>query len=156
MTDISPNSLDGFPNLSGPSLISGETVADASAFLPGSQTRRTGMRSGFAIALHMHQPLIPAGSGSEADSIISNLRFMLEHPEMPDAHNASAFLDCYRRMGEFIPQLVAEGKSSKEIAALLNLSAYTVETHRANIMQKLNLKGIPELILYAVRKGLIA
>jgi len=43
----------------------------------------------------------------------ANLRFMLEHPEMPDAHNASAFLDCYRRMGEFIPQLVAEGKSPR-------------------------------------------
>jgi RNA polymerase sigma factor (sigma-70 family) len=55
-----------------------------------------------------------------------------------------------------ILQLVAEGKSSKEIATLLNLSAYTVETHRSNIMQKLNLKGIPELILYAVRKGLIS
>jgi two-component system, NarL family, response regulator NreC len=55
-----------------------------------------------------------------------------------------------------ILQLVAEGKSSKEIATLLNLSTYTVETHRSNIMQKLNLKGIPELILYAVRKGLIS
>jgi two-component system, NarL family, response regulator NreC len=53
-------------------------------------------------------------------------------------------------------QLVAEGKSSKEIAALLNLSAYTVETHRANILQKLNLHGLPELILYAVRKGIIS
>ena len=53
-------------------------------------------------------------------------------------------------------QLVAEGKSSKEIAGVLNLSTYTVETHRSNIMQKLNLKGIPELILYAVRKGLIS
>ena len=49
-------------------------------------------------------------------------------------------------------QLVAEGKSNKEIASLLNLSVYTVETHRAKIMQKLNLKGVPELILYAVRR----
>jgi two-component system response regulator NreC len=55
-----------------------------------------------------------------------------------------------------ILQLVAEGKSSKEIAGMLNLSIYTVETHRSNLMQKLNLKGIPELILYAVRKGLIS
>ena len=53
-------------------------------------------------------------------------------------------------------QLVAEGKSSKEIANLLSLSVYTVETHRAKIMQKLNLRGIAELILYAVRKGIIA
>jgi len=53
-------------------------------------------------------------------------------------------------------QLVAEGKSSKEIANLLNLSVYTVETHRARLMQKLNLHGIPELILYAVRKGVIS
>lgn len=55
-----------------------------------------------------------------------------------------------------ILQLVAEGQSSKEIANLLNLSVYTVETHRARVMQKLNLRGIPELILYAVRKGIIS
>jgi len=55
-----------------------------------------------------------------------------------------------------ILQLVAEGKSSKEIANLLDLSVYTVETHRARVMQKLNLRGIPELILYAVRKGIIS
>jgi len=55
-----------------------------------------------------------------------------------------------------ILQLVAEGKSNKEVANLLNLSVYTVETHRSNVMQKLNLKGIPELTLYAVRKGIIS
>ena len=54
-----------------------------------------------------------------------------------------------------ILQLVAEGKSSKEIANLLNLSVYTVETHRAKLMEKLNLRNVPELILYAVRKGII-
>ena len=53
-------------------------------------------------------------------------------------------------------QLVAEGKSSKEISNLLNLSVYTVETHRAKLMQKLNLKSVPEVILYAVRKGIIS
>lgn len=53
-------------------------------------------------------------------------------------------------------QLVAEGKSSKEVANLLSLSVYTVETHRAKVMQKLNLRNIPELILYAVRKGVIS
>ena len=55
-----------------------------------------------------------------------------------------------------ILQLVAEGKSNKEVATILNLSVYTVETHRSNIMEKLKLKGLPELILYAVRKGIIA
>lgn len=55
-----------------------------------------------------------------------------------------------------ILQLVAEGKSNKDVANLLNLSVYTVETHRANIMQKLSLKSVPELILYAVRKGIIS
>src|ERR1700746_1432155 len=53
-------------------------------------------------------------------------------------------------------QLVAEGKSNKETANILHLSVYTVETHRANIMEKLKLRSIPELILYAVRKGIIA
>jgi len=53
-------------------------------------------------------------------------------------------------------QLVAEGKSNKDVANLLNLSVYTVETHRSNIMQKLRLKGVPELTLYAVRKGIIS
>jgi DNA-binding NarL/FixJ family response regulator len=52
-------------------------------------------------------------------------------------------------------QLLAEGKTTKEIAATLNLSPYTVDTHRGNLMQKLNLHSIPELILYAVRKGVI-
>lgn len=55
-----------------------------------------------------------------------------------------------------ILQLVAEGKSNKDVANLLNLSVYTVETHRSNIMEKLRLKGIPELILFAVRKGIIS
>jgi RNA polymerase sigma factor (sigma-70 family) len=54
-----------------------------------------------------------------------------------------------------ILQVAAEGKSNKEIAALLNLSVYTVETHRKNIMEKLNLHTVPELTLYAVRKGVI-
>lgn len=52
-------------------------------------------------------------------------------------------------------QLVAELKSTKDIANLLNLSPHTVDTHRANLMSKLNLHSIPELILYAVRKGII-
>jgi DNA-binding NarL/FixJ family response regulator len=55
-----------------------------------------------------------------------------------------------------ILQLLAEGKSNKEVANILNLSLYTVETHRGNMLQKLNLHSVPELILYAVRKGVIS
>ena len=53
-------------------------------------------------------------------------------------------------------QLLAEGKSSKDIARLLDLSVYTVDTHKSNLMQKLSLHSMAELILYAVRKGIIA
>jgi two-component system, NarL family, response regulator NreC len=53
-------------------------------------------------------------------------------------------------------QLLAEGKTTKEIASALNLSPHTVETHRANVLRKLNLNSLPELILYAVRKGVIS
>lgn len=55
-----------------------------------------------------------------------------------------------------ILQMLAEGRSNKEISSALNLSLYTVETHRGNILQKLNLHSLPELILYAVRKGIIS
>jgi DNA-binding NarL/FixJ family response regulator len=53
-------------------------------------------------------------------------------------------------------QSLAEGKSNKEVATLLNLSLTTVETHRRSIMQKLNLHSAPELVLYAVRKGVVS
>ena len=53
-------------------------------------------------------------------------------------------------------QLLAEGKSAKEIATVLNLSTYTVETHRTRIMQKLDLHSAVDLVLYAVRKKIIA
>ncbi|MDD4312615.1 MAG: response regulator transcription factor [Eubacteriales bacterium] len=54
-----------------------------------------------------------------------------------------------------ILQLLAEGKSNKDISDLLNLSIKTVETHRANIMRKLGFHNITDLVLYAVRNHLI-
>jgi DNA-binding NarL/FixJ family response regulator len=53
-------------------------------------------------------------------------------------------------------QLLAEGKSNKEVAAILDLSVYTVDTHRTHLMQKLNLHNTAEIVLYAVRKKIIA
>ena len=55
-----------------------------------------------------------------------------------------------------ILQLLAEGRNNKEAANILNLSLYTVETHRSNILQKLNLHSGAELILYAIRKDVIS
>jgi RNA polymerase sigma factor (sigma-70 family) len=54
-----------------------------------------------------------------------------------------------------ILQLLAEGKSNKEVATMLNLSTNTVETHRTRIMQKLDLHSAAEIVLYAVRKRII-
>jgi len=72
------------------------------------------IRSACAIALHMHQPLIPAGGGELATAeIISNLKCMMDHPRIGDNHNASVFHWCYKRMGEFIPQLLNEGKQPR-------------------------------------------
>lgn len=55
-----------------------------------------------------------------------------------------------------ILQLLAEGRTNKEVATSLNISPYTVETHRGHILQKLNLHNSAELVLYAVRKGIIS
>jgi two-component system, NarL family, response regulator NreC len=55
-----------------------------------------------------------------------------------------------------ILQLLAEGKSNKEVATVLNVSPYTVETHRMHLMQKLNLHNTAEIVLYAVRKKIVA
>ena len=53
-------------------------------------------------------------------------------------------------------QLVAEGHSTKEIAEMLSVSPTTVETHRAHILQKLDIHNTAELVLYAVRRGVIS
>lgn len=55
-----------------------------------------------------------------------------------------------------ILQLLAEGKSNKEVATVLNVSPYTVETHRTHLMQKLNLHNTAEIVLYAVRKKIVS
>lgn len=54
-----------------------------------------------------------------------------------------------------IVQLIAEGKASKEIAAHLNISVKTVETHRMHIMEKLDIHNVAELVRYAIRAGIV-
>ena len=79
---------------------------------------------------------------------------------------SNAVLDDYRRhvtnpidlltsREREVLQLLAEGKTNKEIAGVLNLSVYTVDAHRGRIMEKLNLHSITDLVRFAVRNGLI-
>ncbi|GAP95683.1 hypothetical protein [Leptolyngbya sp. NIES-2104] len=81
-------------------------ISSDPVFLPTTNLRLESMNASFACALHMHQPTIPAGMNGE---LISNLQNMFEHPNDGDNHNAGVFAWCYGRMGEFIPDLVAQG-----------------------------------------------
>lgn len=105
-------SVNGLPNLSGSELLLEQAYSsrDGSELLAESRLDFSRIRSAAAIALHMHQPLIPAG-GSDLHTarIIGNLQYMMENPSLGDNHNAPIFHWCYRRMGEFIPQLIEEG-----------------------------------------------
>jgi len=79
-------------------------------FLPTTNLKLEQIRSGFACALHMHQPTIPAGVNGE---LISHLQYMVEHPGEGDNHNAEAFAHCYRRLADIIPQLIVEGANPR-------------------------------------------
>ncbi len=72
--------------------------------------------------------------------------------------NSAAPGDSYERLTQREKQTlqsVAEGRSNKEIAGLLNITPKTVSIHRANLMRKLNIRGAAQLALYAVKRGLV-
>ncbi len=108
-----PEYVDGLPNLCGAEPLIERVIAEARerpVFLAESRAPFDRIRSACAIALHMHQPLVPAGGEDlRSAALIGNLQFMAEHPGVGDNHNAPVFRRCYARMGEFVPQLVAEG-----------------------------------------------
>ena len=110
-----PENIDGLPNICGSEEIISETMTrPATRSLRQSGIDSARLNSAFAIALHMHQPLIPAGgSDLRTASVISNLKHMMDNPGIGDNHNAGVFHWCYKRMGEFIPQLVQEGKQPR-------------------------------------------
>jgi DNA-binding NarL/FixJ family response regulator len=70
-------------------------------------------------------------------------------------HRRSAEKETLTRREKQVVQLLAEGKSTKEVASVLNLSVKTAETHRSNIMSKLGLHSVSELVLYAVRNNIV-
>ena len=80
-----------------------------------------------------------------SDAVLSDYRKHVTDP-----------LDLLTSREREVLQMIAEGKSNKEVATALNLSLYTVETHRRNLQDKLNLHSLAELILYAVRKRVIS
>ncbi len=107
--------IDGLPNISGSEdLVARAMARNGPFYLPDSGIDFGRIRSAFSIALHMHQPLIPAGGGDlRTAAVISNLKYMMDNPGIGDNHNASVFHWCYKRMGEFIPQLTGEGRQPR-------------------------------------------
>ncbi|MGA7935520.1 MAG: glycosyl hydrolase family 57 [Kovacikia sp.] len=104
---LEATSKSGLPNICGwEAEIAAVVNHDQPVFLPTTNLRLENIAAGFACALHMHQPTIPAGANGE---LICNLQRMFEHPGEGDNHNAGVFSWCYSRMGDFIPKLVENG-----------------------------------------------
>lgn len=83
-------------------------------YAPVSDLTIDRVQSSFGIALHMHQPTIPASSDdiSTAD-LISNLQYMMEHKHLGDNHNAPVFLWCYSRISDFVRELCEQGRNPR-------------------------------------------
>jgi DNA-binding NarL/FixJ family response regulator len=112
---------------------------------------------GYLLKTHAKKQLVPAVAALAEhqpyfDSKVSSL--MLDAFLNP-AKAAAESTDRLTSREREIVQLIAEGRTSKEVAATLGLSAKTVEAHRANIMNKLDLRSTPQLVLYAVRNRIV-
>lgn len=113
MISKTPSSFvaSNFPAICGnEELIQRAVQDDAPVFLNSNNLKLDQITSAFACALHMHQPTIPAGANG---ALICNLQYMFEHQGEGDNHNAGVFAWCYGRMGDFIPQLVAQGSNPR-------------------------------------------
>jgi DNA-binding NarL/FixJ family response regulator len=130
------------------------------------------------IALSMHKDsvyvreILRAGArgyllkDSGAEDLVSAIRAVAKGESYLSPAVSNAVLDDYRRhvtnpidlltsREREVLQMLAEGKTNKEIAGVLNLSVYTVDAHRGRIMEKLNLHSINDLVRFAVRNGII-
>jgi hypothetical protein len=114
---VLPEYIDGLPNICGSEPVVERAIEQGQgrvSFPVESRMDFNGIKSAAAIALHMHQPLIPPGGAElRTAAIISNLKYMMDNPNIGDNHNAPVFHWCYKRMGEFIPQLLDEGKEPR-------------------------------------------
>jgi len=83
-------------------------------------------------------------------------RMLLEdYMRMLKQNNLQDSYDLLTEREKEVLQLLAQGKSNKEVAQILNLSPHTIDSHRTNLMQKLDVHNTAEIVLYAVRKGII-
>jgi len=112
-----PEYVNGMPNIAGREADIEKAIAAGAkkeVFKKEGGIKFGAVKSAFAIALHMHQPLIPAGGGDlRTADVISNLKDMWDNQGIGDNHNAPVFAWCYKRIGEFVPQLVGEGKQPR-------------------------------------------
>ncbi|HEV8486682.1 MAG TPA: glycosyl hydrolase family 57 [Blastocatellia bacterium] len=110
-----PEYIESLPNICGSEELVAEAIAERGPFyLPESDIDFERLRSAFSIALHMHQPIIPAGGDDlRTAALISNLKYMMDNQRVGDNHNAPVFHWCYKRMGDFIPQLLEERKQPR-------------------------------------------
>src|SRR5262245_59780987 len=110
-----PEIVDGLPNISGHEAeVEALTSRHDPVYMHETNLRLNSIQSVCAIALHMQQPLIPAGGADmQTADTISNLDAMFRNPGTGDNHNAGVFADCYGRMGDIIPELVHQGKSPR-------------------------------------------
>ena len=106
-----PEYVGDLPNLCGTEeLIAPPSTDQRVSLLAESNIDFGAIGAGFASALHMHQPLIPAGGSDLRNAaVIGNLQDMMEHQDIGDNHNAPVFHWCYKRVGEFVPELVDAG-----------------------------------------------
>jgi two-component system, NarL family, response regulator NreC len=88
-------------------------------------------------------------SAAITETLLEDYIKVLRHQGLSDS------FDLLTMREKEVLQLLAEGKTNKEVASLLNVSPNTVESHRTNLMQKLNLHNTAEIVLYAVRKALV-
>lgn len=106
-----PEIINQLPNFCGhESRVEKVTGVNKPAFLDSTTVKLSQVKSSFGIALHMHQPLIPAGGPNlPTAGIIGNLQYMMEHQHIKDNHNAPAFARCYSRIADFVKDLLETG-----------------------------------------------
>ena len=110
-----PDVIASLPNICGNyEEVKKTTTQRKSLYSSISNIKINKVQSAFGIALHMHQPTIPASSDDlRTAELISNLQYMMEHIGVHDNHNAPIFLQCYSRISDFIRELVENGANPR-------------------------------------------